>query len=78
MATWPKIVHQKSNVIIALKPTILASDSLKKNRVELSSATPSIIPAPSGKIEQVQSQQQQSSIRGIDEQMSSGLSSIAP
>ena len=32
-------------------------DSLKKNRVELSSATLPIIPAPSGKIEQVQSQQ---------------------
>ena len=51
-------------------------DYLKKNRVELSSATPPIIPAPSGKIEQVQSHQQQASIRGSDEQLFSGPSGM--
>ena len=76
VATWTKIVHQKLNVITALKPTILACDSLKKSRVKVSSATPSIIPGPSGKIEQVQSQQQQSSIRGADEQILSGPSGM--
>ena len=44
--------------------------------MELSSATPSIIPASSGKIEQVQSQQQQASIRGSDEHMFSGPSGM--
>ena len=51
-------------------------DSLKKNRMELSSATPPIMPAPSGKVEQFQSQEQQSSIREADGQMSSGSSGM--
>ena len=50
------------------RPSICVS--MKKKRVELSSVTPPIIQASSGKIEQVQSQQQQASIRGADEQMS--------
>ena len=78
LAKWPlKRVHQKSNVIVAPKthhPSIC--DSLKKNRVELSGVIPPIIPAPSCKIEQIQSQKQQSSIRGADEQMLSESSGI--
>ena len=77
VATWPKTVHQKIKCYHCSKthhPSIC--DSLKKNRVELSSATPPIIPAPSGKVEQVQSQQQQASIGGGDEQMVSGPSGI--
>ena len=51
-------------------------DSLKKNRVELSSATPPIIPPASDKIEQVQSQQEQSIIREADERMLSESSGV--